>query len=56
MFDFNISTKPMPPLSYFIKRMRLGHVNWKADEAILKVLKDNEIKASSNEEKVGLHK
>lgn len=54
--DPDVSTKPMSPLCYFIKRMRLGHVDWAADEAILKVLKANEVKAASEADKRGLHK
>lgn len=56
IYDPNISNKPITPLVFFIKRMRLGHVNWKLDEEILEVLKANEIKATSETDRLGLHK
>jgi hypothetical protein len=36
--------------------MRLGHIDWTADEEILKVLKVNKVKAISEADKKGLHK
>jgi hypothetical protein len=36
--------------------MRLGKVDWEADRKILEVLKDNEIKATSDADKLSMHK
>jgi hypothetical protein len=36
--------------------MRLGKVDWEADRKILAVLKDNEIKATSDADKLSMHK
>lgn len=41
VYDPKISKKTIPPLSYFIKRMRLGDIKWEVDEEILEILKAN---------------
>lgn len=56
VMDQDVSNKPTSPLCYFIKRMRLGNFNWKADKKILDVLIDNEVKVTSDSDKLGMHK
>lgn len=36
--------------------MRLGKINWEADFKILDKLKDNEVKVTTEEDKLGMHK
>ena len=54
--DQDVSKKQMSPLCYFIKRMRLGNFNWEADKKILNVLIANEVKVTSEDDKIGMHK
>jgi len=54
--DIKVSKKLMDPLSYFIKRMRIGINDWDADTAILNVLKKHNIKAKEEYERIRLHR
>ena len=54
--DPAVANKPISPLMFFIKRMRLGKTDWEADKKILEVLKDNEVKVTTDSDKLGMHK